>query len=147
MRIQEVSSLQPGKGLSPEPERAGALLTDFQNCEKQIPVVYKPPSSWYLVIIAQKHYDDLSLRDCHQAFTSFPPSSAQNLLWREPPGTSTKANPVLSSQASFSGVHSPGAPPSSPSILSPFSPHPPLTGGVPRHNPWVSSFLCPHSFL
>lgn len=51
----EVSSLQPGRGLSLEPERAGALLTDFQNCEKQIPVVYKPPSSWHLVLIAQAH--------------------------------------------------------------------------------------------
>ena len=54
---QEVSSLQPERGPSPEPDHAGTLIqtSSLQDSEKSIShisVIYKPPSLQYSVIEA-----------------------------------------------------------------------------------------------
>ena len=43
---------EPGSRPSLDAEFAGALLLDFQNCEKCIFLIWKPPSLWQFLVAA-----------------------------------------------------------------------------------------------
>ena len=51
LRKGHVSTLQTRKRLSPEPDRAGTLISDFQTPELRENkfLLFKPPSLWYLL--------------------------------------------------------------------------------------------------
>ena len=54
-------AIQPGRGLSPEPNHDATLVLDFYlpDCEKYISVVYKAPSLRYFITAAQIDKDYL----------------------------------------------------------------------------------------
>lgn len=44
---------EPGSRPSPDIESVSVLILDFQlsDCERSIPIVYKPPSQWYIITV------------------------------------------------------------------------------------------------